>query len=591
MLRRILYLLSHFCILWVFFMVQKPILMLAYAAKSYTFTNFLQVIWHGAVLDASTSAWLTGFPLLMAFVSVWYRHFPFRKVLTPYYIVVALIISLTFFSYMSVNAGEGWRQVAVSDLNFTTFKEAFVQSFDGGIILHLFGIILSTALVSFILYVATPQKMPKINMLDAQLLNTLWIIPLGGALYLIARGGFKAQPISPAAIVFSSDNFLNRAAINPVSCLFSFPEGSLLPESSPDNDGQQNLLKQVEALYPKSNTGTRYVLTTSRPNILLIVLPDFGSSFVKALGGKPDVAPNLNALSQHGVFFSRCFANGLTTETALTGLLGGYPGTPDDTMQTLPRALAKMGYMTDFFYGGDLSKTDVADYINKAGFQKILSMESLPEAQSLQETDGMNDAGMFDYLYNKLAKQPAGHPWFTTVLTRSRKDAVPYHRFKDKIYNAFAYTDDCIGRFMAGFKKLPQWKNTLVVFVADHGLDYPRKKGNNVTRRLRIPMIWTGGAVSYPMEYKKIMNQSDMVATLLTQLGISHRNFPMSRNVLSTDYKAPFAFYRLENGFGFSDNTGVSIYDTTSDKIVYEIYPNQERIKHGKAIFEWLSSK
>lgn len=590
MLRRILYLFSHFCILWAFFLLQKPILMLADATKSYTFTDYLQVMWHGAALDASTSAWLTAIPLLLAFVSVWYRHFPFRKVLTPYYVIIILVSSFTFFSYIVMNNGGGMSQGSVSDLGFDTLKEAFGQSSGGGILLRLFGMIVLTAFVSFILYVVTPQKMPKINMLDAQLLNTLWIIPLGGILYIIGRGGFGTQAISQADTAFSDDSFLNKVAINPVSCLFSFPKGDILEESAPSDLEQQQLSQQLKVLYPKSNAGTRYVLTTSRPNILLVVMPGFGSSFVKALGGKPDVAPNLNALSQKSVFFSRCFANGLTTDAGIQGILGGYPGTPDETMPTLPEALSKMGYKTDILYGGNLGKTGAEDYINKAGFQNVRSIESLPGTQNLGKSGDMNDAGMFDYLYDKLTQRTAKEPWFTTVLTPGQTDA-SFHRFKDKIYNTFAYTDDCIGTFIAKFKKHPQWKNTLIIFVADHGMDYPRRGDKNVTRPFRIPMIWTGGAVSYPMEYKKIMNQSDMVATLLAQMGISHKNFPLSRNILSTSYKEPFAFYRLDKGFGFSDNTGVSVYNTVSDKVVYEVYPNQERIKKGKAIFKWISTK
>lgn len=590
MLRRILYLLSYFCILWAFFLMQKPILMLADAAKSYTFTNFLQVMWHGAALDASISAWLTVFPLIMAFVSVWYRHIPFRKILTPYYIIVVLMSSLAFFSYIVMNTEGGMNHEIPSNIGFGIFKEVFGNTSDGGIILRLSGIILSTAVVSFILYWATPQRMPKINMLDAQLLNTFWIIPLGGILYIIGRGGLGTQTISSANTAFSDDNFLNRSAINPMSCLFLLPKGNISQDITADNIEQQQLSKQLNELYPKSNVGTRYVLTTSRPNVLLVIMPNFGSAFIKALGGKPDVAPNLNALSKNGIFFSRCFANGITINAGLTSILGGYPGISDKTMPTLPGALSKMGYKTNFFYGGDLGKTEVEDYINRAGFLNVRSIASLPDTPSSEKKGGINDAEMFDYLYNKLTQQTTKGSWFTTVLMSGQADA-SFHRFKDKVYNTFAYTDDCIGNFIAKFKKTPQWKNTLIVFVADRGMDYPHRKDKNVTRLFRIPMIWTGGAVSYPMEYKKIMNQSDMVATLLAQLGISHKNFSLSRNVLSTSYKDPFAFYHLNDGFGFSDNTGISVYNTASDKVVYEVYPNQERIRKGKAIFKWIYFK
>lgn len=45
-------------------------------------------------------------------------------------------------------------------------------------------------------------------------------------------------------------------------------------------------------------------------------------------------------------------------------------------------------------------------------------------------------------------------------------------------------------------------------------------------------MLWLGGAIKQPAVVDKLMNQTDMAATLLGQLGIDHREFNFSRNVL-----------------------------------------------------------
>ena len=42
-------------------------------------------------------------------------------------------------------------------------------------------------------------------------------------------------------------------------------------------------------------------------------------------------------------------------------------------------------------------------------------------------------------------------------------------------------------------------------------------------------MLWLGGAIKQPMVVNKIMNQTDMAATLLAQMGISHEEFSFSR--------------------------------------------------------------
>lgn len=600
MLRRILYLLSHFCVLWLFFMVQKPFFMLADSLKSYSFSDYFQVMWHGASLDATTAAYLTVIPLLLLFVSVWYRHFPFRKVLTPYYIIITLLTSLIFFGDTALYSFWGTKLDATVFLYLDSPQEAMASVSGWYVFWRCLGIIIVAALVSFILYLITPIKMPKINMLGSQLLNTLWVLPLGGILFLIMRGGFRQSTANVGDVYFSEDQFLNQAAVNPAFSLFSTMGRQQHFEKEFRFFDEPERAKLMAGLYPKSNAGTQYLLTNNRPNILIVLMESFGGTFIKPLGGKADVAPHLNALAQEGVFFSRCFANSFRTDRGMVCTFSGYPGLPtvsvmkvptiSNTMPNLATSLSKVGYTTDFLYGGDINFTNMKGYLQNGGFQKIVSEDDFSMVQRNDSKWGVNDGVTFDYLYEELKKRPLDKPWFTAFFTLSSHEPfkVPYHRLADKEYNAFAYTDDCIGKFIEKFRKLPQWRNTLIVFLPDHGHYYPKEGDSRSPRFFRVPIIWTGGAVRYPMEYKKIMNQADLAATLLAQLGISHKDYPFSRNVLSAAYVSPFAFYSFNNGFGFSDNTGVSVYDNNTNKVIYEIAPNQERVKKGKAILQTL---
>lgn len=600
MLRRILYLLSCFCVLWVFFLLQKPFFMLADALKSYSFTDYLQVIWHGASLDATTAAYLTVIPFLIVFISVWYRHFPFRKVIVPYYILITLLVALIYFGDMALYSFWGTKLDATVFLYLDSPKEALASVSGAYVFWRIVGILLLTAFMTAVLYLVTPVKMPKINMLGSQLLSTLWVIPLGGLLFLVIRGGVRQSTANVGDAYFSEDQFLNQAAVNPAFSLFSSMGKQKKFEDEFNFFDEQERNKLMEGMYPKGNVGTKYVLTTNRPNILVVLMESFGGMYIKELGGNPDVAPHLNALAQEGVFFSRCFANSFRTDRGMVCTFSGYPGLPtlsvmkvpalSESMPNLAASLSKEGYTTDFLYGGDINFTNMKGYLRNGGFQKIVSEDDFSMAQRNDSKWGVNDGVTFDYLYNELKKRPLGKPWFTAFLTLSSHEPfeVPYHRLADKEYNAFAYTDECIGKFIERFRKLPQWKNTLIVFLPDHGHYYPKEGDSRSPRFFRIPIIWTGGAVRYPMEFKKIMNQADLSATLLAQLGISHKDYPFSRNVLSEAYIHPFAFYAFNNGFGFCDNTGASVYDNNTNKVVYELYPNEMRVKKGKAILQTL---
>lgn len=182
----------------------------------------------------------------------------------------------------------------------------------------------------------------------------------------------------------------------------------------------------------------------------------------------------------------------------------------------------------------------------------------------------MNDDITFEYLYNQLRNRKEEEAWHTAFLTLSSHEPfeVPYHRLEDKIPNAFAYTDECLGKFIDRLKQTPAWKDLLVICLPDHGFYYPREGSNAMPRFYHIPLLWLGGAVKQPMQVDKIMNQTDLAATLLGQLGLEHTAFTFSRNVLGSDYKYPFVFYSFNNGFSFRDSTGVTVFDNNSGSIL-----------------------
>ena len=155
--------------------------------------------------------------------------------------------------------------------------------------------------------------------------------------------------------------------------------------------------------------------------------------------------------------------------------------------------------------------------------------------------------------------------------------------------NSVAFTDSCIGNFIDKLKELPVWKNTLVIFVSDHGYPYPKDVVNYEPRRYHIPMLWIGGAVKEPVVIDKLANQTDLAATLLNQLGIDHDTFTFSRNILSPDYPE-YAFYTYSNGFGFIDSTGISVYDNEGNKPLIKAprKGSDLRLRKGKALLQTL---
>ena len=603
MWNRIKYLLSYFVLIWAYFLVQKPVFMACNASKDYSIGDYLSVMWHGAGLDATTTGYLTILPFVLTVASVWFRHMPFRKIMTPYYIVVMLLISVIFVSDLSLFAFWESKLDASVFIYIDSPKNA-MASVSGAYIAARVALMLGlTALMSGLLWLVTPRNLTKINMIGQQLLTTLCALPVGALLFLVIRGGIRVSTANVGDAYFSTDQYLNLSAINPAFNLFASTERQARYEDEFNFYDEERRATLMKGLYPKSYEGTEYVLNTSRPNILVIFMESFGATMIERLGGEKGVAPNLERLADEGVFFSRIFANSFRTDRGTVCTFSGYPGLPtlslmkvSNLCQSLPniaRTLGDAGYTTDFLYGGDINFTNMQGYLRAGGFHTITSQDDFSMSDRNYSKWGVPDGLTFNRLFDMLKeREGAKKPWFTAFLTLSSHEPfeVPFKKFDDAHYNAFAYTDHCIGEFIKRFKKTPQWKNTLIVLLPDHGTPYPKDGERFSPRYFRIPMIWAGGAVSRKMTVEKIMNQTDLAATLLAQLGLKHSDFKFSRNVLSESYNSPFAFYSFVNGFCFLDNTGVSVYDNASNKVFFNVAPEGDslRVEKGKAILQTL---
>ena len=603
MWNRIKYLLSYFVLIWAYFLVQKPVFMACNASKDYSIGDYLSVMWHGAGLDATTTGYLTILPFVLTVASVWFRHMPFRKIMTPYYIVVMLLISVIFVSDLSLFAFWESKLDASVFIYIDSPKNA-MASVSGAYIAARVALMLGlTALMSGLLWLVTPRNLTKINMIGQQLLTTLCALPVGALLFLVIRGGIRVSTANVGDAYFSTDQYLNLSAINPAFNLFASTERQARYEDEFNFYDEERRATLMKGLYPKSDEGTEYVLNTSRPNILVIFMESFGATMIERLGGEKGVAPNLERLADEGVFFSRIFANSFRTDRGTVCTFSGYPGLPtlslmkvSNLCQSLPniaRTLGDAGYTTDFLYGGDINFTNMQGYLRAGGFHTITSQDDFSMSDRNYSKWGVPDGLTFNRLFDMLKeREGAKKPWFTAFLTLSSHEPfeVPFKKFDDAHYNAFAYTDHCIGEFIKRFKKTPQWKNTLIVLLPDHGTPYPKEGERFSPRYFRIPMIWAGGAVSRKMTVEKIMNQTDLAATLLAQLGLKHGDFKFSRNVFSESYNSPFAFYSFVNGFCFLDNTGVSVYDNASNKVFFNVAPEGDslRVEKGKAILQTL---
>ena len=599
MKKRIAYISLYFFTVLLIFILQKPLFMLYNGSieKGFGFADYMQVMVHGASLDAATAGYLTAFPFLLVLISIWFRKFPLKKILYGYYILAAALISIIFVVDMALYTFWGFKLDVSVFLYIDSPKEALASVSVGFILLRVLAILLLIALNSWVLLKITPSVLTATR---KRIAGTAGMLLLGGVLFVIIRGGVTESTSNIGQVYFSNEPFLNHSAVNPDFSLLSSMGKSQDFASEFNFFDEEKRAALFDGLYPTTDGDSIIqVLNTKRPNILIILMEGFGGAFVEPLGGLPDVTPHFNRLSKEGIFFTNCYANSFRTDRGTVCTFSGYLGLPTASVMKIPaksrtlpaiaEGLSKAGYKTDFLYGGDINFTNMKSYLLSTGYQRLIANTDFSLAEQTSNAWGVNDDITFEYLYNQLRNRKEEGPWHTAFLTLSSHEPfeVPYHRLEDKIPNAFAYTDECLGKFIDRLKQTPAWKDLLVICLPDHGFYYPREGSNAMPRFYHIPLLWLGGAVKQPMQVDKIMNQTDLAATLLGQLGLEHTAFTFSRNVLGSDYKYPFAFYSFNNGFSFRDSTGVTVFDNNSGSILFdEPEADESRLDKGKAILQ-----
>src|SRR5690606_11206578 len=146
--------------------------------------------------------------------------------------------------------------------------------------------------------------------------KTLWYkkaltcLLLAGILFLFIRSGWQTAALNPSMAYFSTKPLLNHAAVN--------TEWNLMSDLIHSKNEQENPYLYMDSLaaqtrikpYINLSANTVDILTTKRPNIVLIVLESFTADLVQSLGGEKGIAPNMEKLIKEGILFNNIYAAG-----------------------------------------------------------------------------------------------------------------------------------------------------------------------------------------------------------------------------------------------------------------------------------------
>lgn len=584
--------------------LQKPLFLAWYAQRAVEATSaeLWGVVWHGLLLDSTTSAYLCVVPWLLMLTAVWLPipERVMRPALKGYFAVMAFIVALIVAVDMGLYRHWDFRLDSTILPYLRTPKEAAasVTWHDVWPTLILF------ACYGSLLY-AMWSPLAKIyrstrEALRERLGSTFVMIVAGGMLFLAIRGGVDTAPANVSKVYFSENMFLNQAATNPI---FSFLSSAARSELK-DGDYRYFTDEECEEIFSTlaGNTSpagnTTKLLKTERPNVVLIMLESFGRTVMDEVVDGQMVAPALQRIKGEGIWFENMYANSYRTDRGTVAIMSGYAAHPvvsvmkypqkAHTLPAIARTLQDEGYATSFMYGGDANFTNTISYLYGTGVERITDKAQLSFDAPTNKWGYADDVVCPHFAEEVLALSEQGKPFFATLLTLSSHEPfdVPYSSFEDKTLNSVAFTDKAVGQMIDRWRNSKAWDDMLIILIADHGMPYPATLATGAEERQRIPMIWTGGAIANTgVQVDTLCSQADLAATLLAQLGIDHSDFLFSHDIFNI--QAPhYAFWTWNNAFGIRSDKGYLAYNLTGENIIEQEGLTDNLEQAGKAIVQ-----
>ncbi|MFZ4522908.1 MAG: LTA synthase family protein [Bacteroidales bacterium] len=598
----------------VFFNLARLVFILYYLniilVEKIRFSEVLGVFYYSLKLDLATTCYILIIPFLLLLIqSVWSPRW-MNTVNKVYTAIIIFGYSLTATGEMGIYA-EWKTKLTYKVIKYLSNPGEIFNSAETGTFIVLIFLFLLMSVSAFLLYLRFFYT--KIERNERNLwFSMAFLLFVPGLLLIGLRGGVKQIPINQSESYFSDHNILNIASVNNAFNLYISIFENL---RNFDHDPYVFMDKAVAArimgrIYEKTSDSTSSVLTTTRPNIVLLILESWSADLIESLGGEAGITPEFKKMQENGILFDQVYASGSRSEQGMAAIFGGFPAHPVSSITVQPdkfvklpslvKELKKSGYSSAFYFGGQLIYGNIKSYIIFNGFDKIMEGDNFPGSMP-QGKLGIHDEYTLGYMEKDIGKMKP--PFFAALFTLSTHSPwdqpfgkpLKWGDNEHEYINAAYYTDHCLGEFFAKARTQPWFNNTLFIIVADHSHNSYRNWHPHSKEYHKIPMLFYGNTIKE--EYRgtvchKLGNQNDIAATLLTQLHLDSKGFHYSKDLFNPS-TGEFAYYSTEDGLGWIRPEGYFTYDKGPDFYYWWTDPKlSDSIKlEGKAYLQTVFSE
>jgi len=570
------------------------------SARSVTWRELLQSLVLGARDDLRAACWITlplfvlaCLPSVGAAVSLRLRRFHFILLLAAIGVAtLVLLVEYEFFKEFQTR------------FNGLAFDYMDQPSTVAGMVWYnypVFGYAIAWMILMACFMLTTRQLLlrPFFSLAPFTLPMTVKEKSLRGISFIVLIGLLLAGMRRPSQItqVRSSFEFVNQVSANGLirfgvaarDWLFPRPIDSHWLQQMPIDEARAITARLVmesdeKLLAPGSRTLLRVdndmnqavtLKKTNRPpNVVLVLMESFSARFVGACGSKESITPEFDNIARQGILFDHVLSGGTHTHQGIFCSLLGFPNLPGfgylmktsasyQPFASLPRILKRAGYSTMFLYCGDSTWDNAENFLDNQGMDRFISNKDFVNPKYRDAVWGVSDQDLFERAVQEFEAADKVGPFFATLLTISNHapfllpEPLPFDpttefgEMNPRI-NSMRYADWAIGRFIEQSREHEYFKNTLFIFVGDHGFSVLPDLTELHLLYHHVPLLFyspsllpPGGSVRHV-----IASHVNIAPTITGLLGLTKGHAFWGKNLLSSDVSPQEHFVIFKNADG-----------------------------------------
>ncbi len=405
------------------------------------------------------------------------------------------------------------------------------------------------------------------------------IVLIGLCLFGI-RGRMGYNPIKVSQAYYCQDPFLNQLGVSPMFNLLT----SYMDDCRSENK-QLTLMDTEKALQNAQRYLNRYgveghspisrmvtdSLQPDKKNVVLVLMESMSAHLLKAFGNKENLTPFLDELWDSSLSFDNFYSAGIHTNHGMFATLYSYPaimkrnamkGSVIPTYYGLPNVLKDNGYSTLFFMTHESQYDNMNAFFRTNGFDEIYAQENYPK-EKIANHFGVQDDFLYEYALPILDQKAAeGKPFFTVLLSISNHPPYVIPDYFKPVsqkpeQQIVEYADWSIRKLIESARQKPWYKNTIFVFLGDHGKLVGTSDCEMPQSYNHIPLMIYGESIK-PEIKSCLGGQIDVAPTILGLLHMSYLQDNYGIDLLKEKRNA--IFFTADDQIGVRDSSHFYIY-------------------------------